>query len=320
MELKFSPTVLLPALATHSIILRNGDSSVSNALQMPNFVASSYHLSTTSNGVIQGEILRNNDHRSVNKSDSAFDSAADHDESPDVGLLASASSGNPFFSRYQRNNNSYNRRSIYNGNGDELRFLQTSTNSSTCPSTCNLDLCACVNEKRYPYLCVNELHAVCKTYMGIEGCVPPDSVYYFENVYCPFAQCIIDGISYEQCFCDFYQKACDLYSENPDKMASYCAVATCCRKQYTDERRAACWLTAGSVAPSGITNGPTVSPTDKPSEISTTKSMGVPSTAPSKNENEGEVSWFFLRLSHLAACCIWSRKYTTQNSNFSSIR
>ena len=307
MNLKFNLTVLSLALAAHGTVLCYGDGSANTASLITRNVGSSYHVDSW-------EVTQANHQRRATKSDSTSVAAAARDEEPDTGLLASAVPRNPLFPRHRRRR--LHGKTNNNNNDNDLRFLQSSGGlNATCPHTCDPDLCACVAEHGEAYPCAAELHAVCEitasnnstdgnvtAAVGIEGCVPPSYVYYYENVYCPFAACLVGGISYQQCSCEFYQDFCAIYGENPEygeeeKTVVYCAIAACCQKEGDDDGKMRCLLEAKSLAPSGMPSGPTVSPTKKPTTAPTekqlvekpsTKPVGVPS-----NNSEGGVSCCF---------------------------
>ncbi len=97
------------------------------------------------------------------------------------------------------------------------RFLQVDEQPKCAyPETCEPNLCACTAKGGYAYDCAAELSAVCNkvydadgTVWTLDGCT--GNVKYYANTYCPFAKCIVDGGSYGECFCQFYQIVCDLY-------------------------------------------------------------------------------------------------------------
>jgi hypothetical protein len=115
---------------------------------------------------------------------------------------------------------------------------------STCPSTCSSALCSCVSQYGYAEPCSQQLHDVC-TAGTISDCVVPEYVFYYTNVYCPFAACRVNGDSYESCQCASYINFCGIYQnkegyENDPKTLKYCSVATCCAGETEDEGRNLC--------------------------------------------------------------------------------
>lgn len=117
---------------------------------------------------------------------------------------------------------------------------------STCPATCSSDLCDCVVKYGYAEPCAQQLHDVCQGNAGtIADCVLSEYVYYYENVYCPFATCRVGGGTYEKCQCDSYVDFCDIYQNKPGyetdaKTLKYCSIATCCKGETDDEGRKTC--------------------------------------------------------------------------------
>jgi len=45
-----------------------------------------------------------------------------------------------------------------------------------------------------------------------------DADYYY-NLYCPFAKCVVDGGTNEECGCKFYNQACELYDSRKYKVS-----------------------------------------------------------------------------------------------------
>ena len=86
-----------------------------------------------------------------------------------------------------------------------LRQLQ-----SNCPATCSSALCDCVSKYGYAEPCALQLHDVCAA-GTISDCVDEEYVFYYSNVYCPFAACRVNGQSYEKCQCDSYVNFCGIY-------------------------------------------------------------------------------------------------------------
>jgi hypothetical protein len=114
---------------------------------------------------------------------------------------------------------------------------------STCPETCSSALCDCVSQYGFAEPCSQQLHDVCTGTAGsIEDCVVPEYVFYYQNVYCPFAACRVSGESYEKCLCDSYINFCGIYQnkagyETDPKTLKYCSISTCCQGAKDDEDR-----------------------------------------------------------------------------------
>eukprot|EP01082_Thalassiosira_pseudonana_P012296 g11024.t1 g11024 contig47:2562-3425(-) len=172
--------------------------------------------------------------------------AASSTNTPDVGLL---------FSRH---------RSLQ---------LENST-SSGCPLSCDPELCSCVTIYDTAEDCYQQLHSVCSgTKVGTDGhgnssvtfsidqCVVSDYLYYYDNVYCPFAECRVGGGSFINCYCQSYVNFCDIYETKPgyeeeDKTIKYCAIAKCCEINEGDEdAMGGCLDDAASSAPSQAPEG-----------------------------------------------------------------
>ena len=110
------------------------------------------------------------------------------------------------------------------------RFLQEKEEEgdeeATClkPDTCEPSLCNCTTAGGKAYECAAELDAVCNnvtaadgTLFTISGCV--NDVPYYYNLYCPYAKCIVDGGTKEECGCEFYKKSCEIYDTRRYKVS-----------------------------------------------------------------------------------------------------
>jgi hypothetical protein len=96
----------------------------------------------------------------------------------------------------------------------------------TCikPDTCEPSLCNCTANGGLAYDCAAELDALCNnvtasdgTVFTVKGCVNYADYYY--NLYCPFAKCVVDGGTNEECGCKFYNQACELYDSRKYKVS-----------------------------------------------------------------------------------------------------
>jgi len=170
-----------------------------------------------------------------------------------------------------------NRRPKKNGrffggkNNRHLQEIATPTDLDTCPKpdTCEPSLCACVSAGGKAYDCAAELNAVCqgvvdssgKTW-GIEGCVNyPD---YYNNLYCPYAKCLVDGGTKGTCGCEFYQNSCETYRDDPEYADSedilqHCGAAACCEAKDADDHlgKEECFDESPTSMPSTMPSGPT---------------------------------------------------------------
>ena len=115
------------------------------------------------------------------------------------------------------------------GGGPSRRSLQNATAEEppNClkPDTCEPGLCACTAAGGVAYDCAAELNAVCNnvtatdgtgnaengTLFTIQGCVAKGYADYYYNLYCPFAKCVVDGGTENECFCEFYGTSCEIY-------------------------------------------------------------------------------------------------------------
>jgi hypothetical protein len=161
---------------------------------------------------------------------------------------------------------------LFGGNNNRnLQEIATPTELESCPKpdTCEPSLCACVSAGGKAYDCAAELNAVCqgvvdasgKTW-GIEGCVNyPD---YYNNLYCPYAKCLIDGGTKGSCGCEFYQNYCETYRDDPEYADSEdilqtCGAAACCEAKDADDHlgKEECFDESPTSMPSTMPSGPT---------------------------------------------------------------
>jgi hypothetical protein len=116
------------------------------------------------------------------------------------------------------------------GRGRSLQNVTTTTEEEELPNclqpeTCEPSLCACTASGGVAYDCAAELNAVCNnvtatngmgnanngTLFTIKGCVAKGYADYYYNLYCPFAKCVVDGGTENECFCEFYGTSCEIY-------------------------------------------------------------------------------------------------------------
>ena len=114
------------------------------------------------------------------------------------------------------------RRSLQNEEEEE----EEEEEEVTCikSDTCEPSLCNCTANGGLAYDCAAELNALCNnvtatdgTVFTIKGCVNYADYYY--NLYCPFAKCVVDGGTNEECGCKFYNQACELYDSRKYKVS-----------------------------------------------------------------------------------------------------
>ena len=104
-----------------------------------------------------------------------------------------------------------------------------------CPSTCSPALCDCVSNHS-PSSCASEVHSVCSS-EKVNHCVPTEAVGQFRSLHCPFAACLVDGRSEEECECELLGKTCETFKEND---MGFCEMAKCCKEQVGDDGKAKC--------------------------------------------------------------------------------
>ena len=67
--------------------------------------------------------------------------------------------------------------------------------------------------------------------------MPPAGINQFRALHCPYAECLTKGRSETECECEFYNTACDVYS---DENMGYCEMAECCKESSDDEGKIDC--------------------------------------------------------------------------------
>jgi hypothetical protein len=145
--------------------------------------------------------------------------------------------------------------------GTSITTVQHTYNLSftlECAQTCDQSLCTCISSAKDPVSCASQLHSVC-TSGGMDDCVPPSAINQFRSLHCPYAACIVDGGSREECACDFFQSSCEIYGV--EENMGYCVLAECCRGQSDDASIGGCFQN-GMLEASGVdaqTSVPSVS-------------------------------------------------------------
>ena len=201
---------------------------------------------------------------------------------------------------------------------------------ATCaePDTCEPDLCSCTANEGDAFGCAEELNAVCKGLTDatgktwtLGGCVY--NISYYDNVYCPFAECVVDGGTFLSCECEFYSDHCQFYKDHPTfgvsnynyfihsfafvrndtnvllsqldagyaETINTCEIDACCKSKVDDAGRGMCIqgevptsMPSVSAMPSAPTTAPTTgSPTVTP-RPTLPPVEGVPPTQPGSGE------------------------------------
>jgi hypothetical protein len=122
------------------------------------------------------------------------------------------------------------RTSIHVNDSGRMRSLQEDEATCVKPDTCEPSLCSCVANGGDGYDCATELNAVCNnvtaadgTVFTIKGCVDVYADFYY-NIYCSYAECVVDGGSKEECKCKLYNIWCALY-DTEEYTVSPCVVS-----------------------------------------------------------------------------------------------
>ena len=147
-----------------------------------------------------------------------------------------------------------------NGLGGNDPYSMSSSNQSTSPlenlptcqcqpeqtPSCGPDLCTCLqNSQGDIKSCMNEVTTLCEgqdSSLTMGQCVGQEIL---SSTYCTYLPCIVDGGSYEKCFCDTLEQYCSTTS-NPLYVAFLCPFADCCKTQTDDAGRATCFDGSGS--------------------------------------------------------------------------
>jgi hypothetical protein len=141
--------------------------------------------------------------------------------------------------------------------------------------------------------CSQQLHDVCTGTAGsIKDCVVPEYVFYYRNVYCPFAACRVSGESYEKCQCDSYINFCGIYQnkagyETDPNTLKYCSISTCCQLARDDTSRNEC-LTESFQAVGFNSTVVANATSDQPGTTDATISTGGESESTTSPEGESE--------------------------------
>lgn len=108
-------------------------------------------------------------------------------------------------------------------------------------SSCGPDLCTCLqNSQGDIKSCMDEVTALCEakdSTLTMGQCVGQEIL---STTYCTYLPCVVDGGSYEKCFCDTLEQYCSAPS-NSLYSAFLCPIADCCKTQTDDAGRATCF-------------------------------------------------------------------------------
>lgn len=239
MNLKFSNAAIALALSASDVVSSNIDANAALINHLESSDRKESDNAKVTNGTSQQRQVKEFQFASK-----AIASASDGDSSApnvDVGFLGRRRRAKGLFPASERRL--------------QTATADTAEEEETCirPDTCEPNLCDCVADGGRGFDCAEELHAVCRgvnddngNLWTIGGCVGNEK--YYENAYCPFAECIVEGGTYASCDCDFYNTVCDIYRDDayygvavyPD-MASNCAVAACCNTKVDDAGRILCF-------------------------------------------------------------------------------
>lgn len=89
------------------------------------------------------------------------------------------------------------------------RFLSENDYDYYCPrETCPAELCDCADAGGSLEDCTTELQHVCHD-GKLSSCVFKEYVEVYEEVYCPFVNCVGEGFRENQCDCAFYELYCN---------------------------------------------------------------------------------------------------------------
>jgi len=146
-----------------------------------------------------------------------------------------------------------------NGLGGTDPYSMSSSNPSTSPlenlptcqcqpeqtSSCGPDLCTCLQNSQGDIKnCMDEVTTLCEGQdptLTMGQCVGQEIL---STTYCTYLPCIVDGGSYEKCFCDTLEQYCSTTS-NALYAAFLCPFADCCKTQTDDAGRATCFDGSG---------------------------------------------------------------------------
>jgi hypothetical protein len=127
-------------------------------------------------------------------------------------------------------------------------FNKTDTYFPKCrcpsPTTCGPNLCECLELDANGNIlqCMDSLNQLCEGTKYIDGIPGPWSMEECLGnklravYYCSYLPCFVDGGTYWQCRCEFYDRRCTEYRD-----ARSCARSQCCQVQTDDEGREACF-------------------------------------------------------------------------------
>eukprot|EP01083_Nonionella_stella_P088725 247473_1 len=94
---------------------------------------------------------------------------------------------------------------------DTPRFLQEDYDYYCPRETCPSELCDCADSGGSLEDCTTELQSVCRS-GSLGDCVFEEYVQVYQEVYCPFVACTVEGFRENQCDCAFYDLYCSRLS------------------------------------------------------------------------------------------------------------
>jgi hypothetical protein len=102
---------------------------------------------------------------------------------------------------------------ILSKTSDTPRFLQDDYDYYCPRETCPSELCDCADSGGSLEDCTSQLQNVCRA-GRLGDCVFKDYVQVYEEVYCPFVACTVEGFRENQCDCAFYELYCERLNSN----------------------------------------------------------------------------------------------------------
>jgi hypothetical protein len=148
------------------------------------------------------------------------------------------------------------------GKEEKQRFLQDEEVQQTCPSGCPQEFCDCGFANKEVKYCTKEMLSVCERGL-VSRCVRTEDIEFYEETYCPFAECVESNEPYENCSCGYYASYCTLFYEFEESFDK-CVTAECCEKTPDGEKATCIPALQPTSTPTGTPTSsmpPTASPT-----------------------------------------------------------
>lgn len=122
------------------------------------------------------------------------------------------------------------------GKEERHRFLEEEEEETqpVCPSGCPQEFCDCGWKYKEVQYCTKEMLSVCERGL-VSRCVRTEDIEFYEETYCPYAECVENNEPEEKCSCDYYSNYCRLFYEYDDAFES-CVTAECCEKTPAGEK------------------------------------------------------------------------------------